>query len=205
MGPLGLTGACAQNRLRALRHLHPVGTLKPGTQSLPARGQATGLKAQSQPQPDCPQGVETTGRGNPSSRPSPKSLVAASAQSERALLPAGPLRRPTRVPLVSSSSPWTSRLARPQGPVRAGMGCGASESSAGPGSTWFRVPGPAAKRSRRARPLPGGLSAPSCASRARHGSGEEGLRGARPIPQGPRPRVQVPGVGAGRGGARGAP
>lgn len=57
---------------------------------MPARGQATGPKAQSQPQPDCPQGAETTGRGNPSSRPSPKSLVAASAQSKRALLPARP-------------------------------------------------------------------------------------------------------------------
>lgn len=77
------------------------------------------------------------------------------------------------------------------------MGCGAAESSAGPGPTWFRVPGPAAKRSGRARPLPGGLPAPSCVSRARHGSGEEGLGGARPIPQGPRSRVQVPGAGRG--------
>lgn len=87
------------------------------------------------------------------------------------LLTAGPLRRPTRVPLVSSSSPRASRLARPQGSVRAGRGCGAAASSSGPGPTWFRVPGPVGKLRRRARPLPGGLPAPSCASRARHSRG----------------------------------
>lgn len=67
----------------------PVCTLEPGSPSLPSRGQDTGPKAQGQPQPDCPQGAETTGRGNPSSCPSPKSLVAASAQRERASADSG--------------------------------------------------------------------------------------------------------------------
>eukprot|EP00073_Rattus_norvegicus_P055186 XP_017457661.1 PREDICTED: WAS/WASL-interacting protein family member 2-like [Rattus norvegicus] len=172
------------------------GTLKPGAPSLPVRGQATGPKAQSQP--DCPQGAETTGRGNPSSRPSPKSLVAASAQSKRASADSRASQeahtRPISQPEFPSGEP-SGAVSRP-GSGR--EGCGAAESSAGPGSIWFRVPGPAAKRSGRARPLPGGLPAPSCASRARHGSGEEGLGGARPIPQGPGPGAQVPtGVVAG--------
>lgn len=109
------------------------------------------------------------------------------------LLTAGPLRRPTRVPLVSSSSPRASRLARPQGPVRAGRGCGAAASSAGPGPTWFRVPGPVGKLRRRARPLPGGLPAPSCASRARHsrGAARRGWEASGRSSRVPDPRLSV--------------
>ncbi|XP_066879279.1 uncharacterized protein [Kogia breviceps] len=78
-------------------------------------------------------------------------------------LTAGPHVRPTRVPLVSLSSPRATSLARPQDQARAGRGCGAAASwergggagSAGPGRARFRVPGPAGKLSRRGRPLPG--------------------------------------------------
>ncbi|MEJ1281145.1 hypothetical protein NN561_012094 [Cricetulus griseus] len=109
------------------------------------------------------------------------------------LLTAGPLRRPTRVPLVSSSSPRASRLARPRGPVRAGRGCGVAASSTGPGPTWFRVPGPVGKLGRRARPLPGGLPALSCASRARHssGAGRRGWEASSPSRRVPDPRLPV--------------
>lgn len=132
-------------------------------------------------------------------------------------LTAGPHVRPTRVPLVSLSSPRASRLARPQGQARAGRGCGAAASwergggagSAGPGRARFRVPGTAGKLS---RPLPGWRRGaelrftcppyqPRRRRRRRRGAGA-GRRAAAPA--GSRAPTSPP-LPAGRGGSGSGP
>lgn len=132
------------------------------TPSLLPASQAARPKARGQQLPDClgepkPPGGETPPLGLPR-RAWPRHRRPASGHP----LTAGPRGRPTRAPLVSLSSPWASRLARPQGPAREGRvrtaasrEWGGGAGSAGPGRARFRVPGPAGKPSRRGRPLPG--------------------------------------------------